>query len=213
MKRFLGTFAWAIFMFFHATAFSADLLSRTTQQYYPSGSLRLQGSVRENFMHVICYREDGTIEGVEISSDGLKNSVRTNFDRGGNTTSVDRFNDGETIDKETHAGRPVYDIDIISNPMTHKGQEIALRMHVLQVLDSGILFDFPWYPSDWDIAARYFYGYYSKDCKRNSDIFDGCIVDICGTIVGTYSYRTTVGSQRTVPKIKIKSITTTAIGS
>ncbi|MEI8218260.1 MAG: hypothetical protein WCG51_04350 [Elusimicrobiota bacterium] len=97
-------------------------------------------------------------------------------------------------------------LDLISNPMELKNKFICMQLRIVQILRNGILFDYPWLPPDYDLAIKNFYGYISDNYRGDHEFVDGQIIKFIGKIIGTYTYTTTAGSTKTVPKIKLYAI-------
>lgn len=196
-------------------------------EYYESGNLKTELQFFKNkIVKGKSYYESGKTKAVvsgnsngDFKSFEITNSKEKFYSEDGVLESDVFFVDGKAvIDRSTyytydaasealdHLCSDASDLDLISNPVGLKNKFIGMQLRIVQILNNGILFDYPWLPPDYDLAIKNFYGYISDNYKGDHEFIDGQTIVFIGKIIGTYTYTTTSGSTKTVPKIKIYAI-------
>lgn len=98
------------------------------------------------------------------------------------------------------------DLVLMQDPMSLKGQIIAVRLQVAQVLGGGRLLLTYRYMEIPGMDGKIFCGYIPATYEGSREFVDDQLVEIVGEVTGTYRYTTALNTTKTVPEIRIYGI-------
>lgn len=101
------------------------------------------------------------------------------------------------------------DYDTLAHNVNNmKGQRVKITGKIFQVVDNAFskayMFDMR---NPYDLNNMNFMQHVYVSASKNSNLIENDQITIYGTVEGTQTYTTVLGAQRTVPKVKMKYVT------